>query len=308
MSFRLSATDIQRFDDELKNAYREERSLLVEALRAGGCRRIRENVEGKRIDFPKMGKAFMQKKTGHANELVPENIGYTRPGFDLNDYTIFEYSDIFFQQKTDVNEVREVAVHFAGCINQQKDQVIIDALENGSYTSTTPIIGNNGLLIDDGGTPAAMAVNKLKKAKAYFNSKGIKAGVNRLFFTDADSYEQLEQDPEFINMDYTNSNILDTGETRNRYMGFTVVLMPDDYQEDGANGIKKIGMPLNGTVRKNYALDVQSMGAAFGSLGKDSVNIEWHQERTAHGILGMLVMGAGIIDNQGVVEIQNDIA
>ena len=308
MSFRLSATDIKRFDDELKNAYREERSLLVEALRAGGCRRIRENVTGTNITFPKMGKAYMQKKTGHANELVPENIDYTRPGFDLNDYTIFEYSDIFYLGKTDVQEVREVALHFAGSINQQKNQVIIDALEAGSYTSTTPIIGNNGLLIDDGGTPAAMAVNKLKKAKAYMNSKGIPAGANRLLFTDADSYEQLEQDPEFINMDYTNSNILDTGETRNRYMGFTVVLVADDWLDDGATGVHKIGLPLNGTIRKNYALDANAMGAAFGSLGKDSVNIEWHQERTAHGILGMLVMGAGIIDNQGVVEIQNDIA
>lgn len=311
MSFNLDKTDIKRFDDELKAAYREERSLLVEALRAAGCRRIRENVKGKEISFPVSGKAYMQKKTGHAKELTPENVDYGRVEYKLNDYTIFEYSDIFKTGKTDVDEVREVALNFAIAINQQKDQIIIDALEAGSYTSTTPIVGNNGLLLNDGGTPSVMSVNKLKKAKGYMSSKGIRMANNRIFVIDADSYEQLENDTQFIDMDYTNSNILDTGETRNKYMGFTFVLMPDDYQEVQGGGILKIGLPLSDTgVRKNYALDANAMSAAFGQLskfGNASINIEWHQNRTAHGILGMLVMGAGIIDNQGIVEIQNQI-
>lgn len=301
MSDTLTNNQIKVFTKEVKHAEQTEQPVVLEGLKKAGCRKIRMNVVGKLIQFPKMGKAFLQDRGAHASDITPANVEHSNVDLVLKDKAALEYTDIFAQAEVNYDNMVEVAYVFASAIAREKNQVIIDALEAGTYNTTRT--AKQGLLIDDNGTPDVMTVDKMKKASAYLN--GIGANSNgRVLFLDSNSHEQLMNDPEFISNDFNNLRVLNNAGKMDEFVGFKIVLVSDDYDE---NGNFKHGLPLNNNIRKCYALQVNSMGYAEGSLKEDNIKIQWHNEKSSHSILATLKLGAIIVDNEPVVEIQNDI-
>lgn len=301
MSINLTNSKVQEFESEVKQAYQQTAEILTNAVSAAGAR-VRRNVVGETVSFPRMNRAFMKPRGAFQSEITPENVEHYRIVLNLDNRVMLEYTDVFAQAEVNFDEMQEIAKLFAKALARDKDQAVIDALVAGTYVAA-PTLNTEGLLINDGGTPAAMTVDKLKKAAAYMNGLGVPQ-EGRVLVIDAQSHEQLMNDDEFINSDYNAIRALNNGGMVNEYVGFRIVLMPDAYDSDG---VKQIGLPLDGNIRKCYALHGESLAIAYGDV-LDQLHIEWENKRASHSILAKLRRGSKIIDNQGVVEIQNDIS
>ena len=299
MSLQLTNSKVQEFEKEVKQSYQQENEILVNAASAAGAL-VKRNLVGESTSFPRMTKAFMVDKGASQTNIAPANVKHFRIPLLLQNKVLLEYTDIFDQAEVNYDEQAELAKLFGKALARDKDQSVIEALEAGSYSATP--VGEQGLGIDIGGT-TAMSVDKLKKAAAYFNKLGVPQS-DRVLALDAESHEQLMNDDEFINGDYNAIKALNNGGMVDTYVGFKIILLPDCSDDDG---VKQNGLPKTGDIRKIYAFHGASIGIAYGDV-LDDITIAWENEKASYSCLAKLRRGSVIRDNQGVIEIENDVS
>ena len=69
-------------------------------------------------------------------DVIPMNIGHEIVNAKLSDWNAPEYTDIFDQAKTNINERKELAETIAGAITRREDQQLIDALDAATTTKS----------------------------------------------------------------------------------------------------------------------------------------------------------------------------
>ena len=128
MSTGLSTAFITLFEAEVKQAYQGD-AVLRNAVR------MRTNVEGSTVKFPKIGKGTAQVRTPQT-DVVPLNTSFSTVTATMTDYIAAEYSDIFDQQKVNFDERQELAQVVGKAIARREDQIIIDVMEAASPGAT----------------------------------------------------------------------------------------------------------------------------------------------------------------------------
>jgi hypothetical protein len=276
MSIQLSQIAQIEFDEQIKAAYQAAGILRPHV-------RVRTGVVGNTCEFRRFARGLATPRVPQT-DVVPMNIGYAKRQAVLADWNAAEYTDVFDQATTNVDEKPIVAANIAAAIGRREDQMILDALDAANPTVT---IDTNV-----GGANSGMNLAKLRRAKRFLDDRAVPTGMRCLVHS-AEALEQLLSLPEVTSTDYNTVKALVNGEV-NTYMGFTLAMM--EARDEG-------GLPRTGALRTSFAFDKMALGLAIGIDYRNEVY--YIPEKTSWLANGLFKAGAVSIDDLGVVEIQH---
>lgn len=275
MSQQLSTIAVTEFDAQVKAAYQTSGS----SLRAHS--RVKTGVIGSSAQFRRATRGQATPRVPQT-DVRPMNTGYGSATATIGDWNAAEYTDVFDQQKTNIQERPIVAANIAGAIGRREDQMILDALDtaNASANVDTNI----------GGASSGGNMAKLRRAKRVLDERAVPQG-KRKFVHSVRFLEDLLGATEVTSGDFNSIKALVNGELET-YVGFQYLMI-----ETRAEG----GLPLAANIRTNYAYDSDAIGLAVGIEQKTEVN--YIAEKTSWLANGLFAAGAAVIDPEGVVEI-----
>ena len=284
MSKFLTAAAVIEFDSEVKHAYQGMGKLRNTVT-------VRTNVTGESYKFAGSGKGLANQKASQA-DVTPMDITYTRPTATLEDWNAPEYTDIFDQAEVNFDEKQELAMTIAEAITRREDQIIIDAMNNGTYDAAPGTDSTKGLLIT---AATALTVADLRQASTKGLTKRGVEGKERTIALTADSLDQLLATTQVTNSDYNSVKALVNGEV-DTFLGFKFCVI--ETREEG-------GLPGDGTATcTSFAYHKKAVGYAVGLDMKTTV--DWIAQKTSWLSNGILKAGAVIRENAGVVKIVSD--
>ena len=273
MAINVSTAFVDLFDSEVKQAYQAE-SLLR------GTMRTRSGVAGNTVKFPTIGKGVATLRVPQT-DVTPLNITYGQVTATMEDYIAAEYSDIFQQSHINFDERSELVQVVSKSIARRMDQIMIDALNAATGTST--------VATTVGGAGTNMNIEKLRATAKALNEKNVPAEGRRLLMH-ASQLDALLGETEITSQDFAAVKALVQGEI-NTFMGFTILTMGD--RDEG-------GIPKPST-RTCFAWHQDSMGYAESMSQKTEVN--YVPEKTSFLVSSMFSAGSVAIDGEGIVKI-----
>lgn len=271
---------IASYDTAVKLAYQGSSALR-------GRVRVKTGVTGQTHSFHKMGQGVATQHT--SNQLItPADYQHNKVPATLTNWRIGDYTDLFDQAETTIDERADLATSNAMALGRAEDQLIIDALD-----AATSIAGT----VDEdlGGTNSLINADKLRRAKRYLVSKQ-SAGGDHSIVVNAAGLEGALSEIEITSSDYQNFKALVDGTLKDqKAFGFYWVVL-----EDRAEG----GLPLgSANIRLCFAFDRQAVGLATAI--EPSTRVDFIPERYSYLSQGVLKAGSTVIDAQGVVEVQS---
>ncbi len=286
MSKYLSNAAVIDFDSEVKHAYQGTRSLRDTVT-------TRTGVTGESYKFAAMGKGLANQKATQA-DVTPMDINYSRPTANLENWNAPEYTDIFDQAEVNFDEKSELAGTIAAAIGRREDQLIIDAMNAGTYSATPGTDNTVGLLIDLGATNA-LTVAALRQASTKGLTKRGVNGMDRHIVLTADALDQLLATTAVTSSDYNAVKTLVNGDI-DTFLGFKFHVI--EQREEG-------GLPGDGTTSSaSFCYHKKAVGIAIGIDLKTTV--DWIAQKTSWLCNGIMKGGAVIRENSGVVKILSD--
>ena len=273
MAQNVTTAFVDLFDSEVKQAYQAE-SLLR------GTMRTRSGVAGNTVKFPTIGKGVATLRVPQT-DVTPLNVTYGRVTATMEDYIAAEYSDIFQQSHINFDERSELVQVVSKSIARRMDQIMIDALNAATGTST--------VATTVGGAGTNMNIEKLRATAKALNEKNVPAEGRRLLMH-ASQLDALLGETEITSQDFAAVKALVQGEI-NTFMGFTILTMGD--RDEG-------GIPKPST-RTCFAWHQDSMGYAESMSQKTEVN--YVPEKTSFLVSSMFSAGSVAIDGEGIVKI-----
>lgn len=285
MSKELSSVAQKEFSNEVKHAFQG-------TFKLEGTTVYRGNVVGNAYDFRLMGKGKGHKRGAPSSDVVPMDVGHSKPTASLTDWEFPEYTDIYKAAEVNFDEVQELAKTIAAAGGRRKDQLIIDAMAAGTFNATlTPTEG--GLVDTDvGGAGTGLSVAKLRATKKFFNLREVRDDLKINILIDAEGLDDLLAETEVTSTDYNAVKALVQGDV-NTFLGMNFITMGN--REEG-------GLAKAGAVQDAYAWVENSVGCAIGiDLETD---VDWVPTKSSWLSNANLKMGATIIDNEGVVKLQ----
>ena len=289
MSKNLSAAASKQFDTEVKHAYQALTARLA------GTTTERKGVVGNEYDFRKMGKGLATQRTAPSSDAVPMNVDHALVTCTLTDWEANEYTDIFNSKEVNFDEVRELASTIAGALGRRDDQLKIDAMDGGTY-STTPVQGTSGgqVAVAVGGADTNMNIDKLRAAAKFLDDNEVPEMGRHIVATPSQKAALLAQ-TQVTSTDYANVKALVNGEI-DTFLGFKFHWIGK--RDEG-------GLTIDGNnVRSCYAWHESAIGYANGM--DMTTNVDWIAHKKSWLSAGNLKAGAVIRDIDGIVEILCD--
>ena len=282
MSVNLTSNDIASFASDCKDAYQGQ-GMLRDSVR------VVTGITGSTHRFHKIGKGLAQPRIPQT-EVVPMGIGHSNATATLTDWHAAEYTDIFDEQKVNYSERQFLASTTGRAITRREDQMIIDALDAGTYTAANQVAvtvgGNNGL-----------NMSKIRQLKRKMDDAEIPAGDRTLIVTPT-GIDQMLAYESVVSSDYSNLRRLQDGEMGNGWMGFNWKVLPSAARAEG-------GLTGDGsTTLYTYAYHKPAVGLANGM--ELSVAVDYIPQYTSTLTNAKYIGGATIIDNEGVFEVIYD--
>lgn len=277
MSKFLTDAAIQQFDDMVKHAYQEEGGELRQTIRS------KTGVVGNQHKFPTMGKGMATARIPQT-DVIPMNITHAKKTATLGDWNAPEYTDVFDQQKTNVDEKRELASVIANAIKRRETQMILDAFDAASSSLTVDT--------DIGGSDTNLNTAKFRYARKLLSANGV-SKMGRHLVTHSNNLYGLLGDSDANTFDKNVVKALVDGEIT-KWLGFNIIEL-GDYDEGG--------LPLSASVRKNYFYHGGVRGSTGIAVGIDrKTEINYIAEKTSWLANGLFSAGAVVIDAGGIVE------
>tara|TARA_R100000951_G_scaffold62771_1_gene52646 strand:+ start:639 stop:1472 length:834 start_codon:yes stop_codon:yes gene_type:complete len=273
MSINVSTAFVTLFDSEVKQAYQAESILR-------GTMRTRTGVAGNTVKFPKIGKGVATARTPQA-DVTPLNVTYAQVTATMEDYIAAEYSDIFMQSHINFDERSELVQVVSKSIARRMDQLMIDALNAATGTST--------VATSIGGAGTNMNIEKLRATAKAMNEKNVPSEGRNLLMH-ASQLDALLGETEVTSSDFASVKALVQGEI-DTFMGFKILTMGD--RDEG-------GIPKPST-RTCFAWHKDSMGYAESMSQKTEVN--YVPQKTSFLVASMFSAGSVAIDAEGIVKI-----
>ena len=274
IAINVSTAFVDLFDSEVKQAYQAE-SLLR------GTMRTRSGVAGNTVKFPTIGKGVATLRVPQT-DVTPLNVTYGQVTATMEDYIAAEYSDIFQQSHINFDERSELVQVVSKSIARRMDQIMIDALNAATGTSTVATTVGPGGNTD-------MNIEKLRATAKALNEKNVPS-EGRYLLMHATQLDSLLGEQEITSQDFAAVKALVQGEI-NTFMGFNILTMGD--RDEG-------GIPKPST-RTCFAWHQDSMGYAESMSQKTEVN--YVPEKTSFLVSSMFSAGSVAIDGEGIVKI-----
>lgn len=279
MSTGLSTAFITLFEAEVKQAYQGD-AVLRNAVR------MRTNVEGSTVKFPKIGKGTAQVRTPQT-DVVPLNTSFSTVTATMTDYIAAEYSDIFDQQKVNFDERQELAQVVGKAIARREDQIIIDVMEAASPGATIA----NTVVTSGSAAASDLNIGKIIAAKKAMDAANVPP-TDRHAVIHANSLAGLLGDERAISGDFQNIKALVAGEL-NTMMGFQFHIVGD--RDEG-------GLAIDGSSDRNtFFFHKSAIGCGVGIPPKVEVN--YVPEKTSFLVSAMYSAGAVAIDTAGLIKV-----
>ena len=273
MANNVSTAFVDLFDSEVKQAYQAESVLR-------GTMRTRTGVAGNSVKFPTIGKGVATLRVPQT-DVTPLNVTYGQVTATMEDYIAAEYSDIFQQSHINFDERSELVQVVSKSIARRMDQIMIDALNAATGTST--------VATTIGGAGTNMNIEKLRATAKAMNEKNVPSEGRNLLMH-ASQLDALLGETEITSQDFASVKALVQGEI-NTFMGFNILTMGD--RDEG-------GIPKPST-RTCFAWHKDSMGYAESMAQKTEVN--YVPEKTSFLVSSMFSAGSVSIDGEGIVKI-----
>ena len=273
MAINVSTAFVDLFDSEVKQAYQAESVLR-------GTMRTRTGVAGNTVKFPTIGKGVATLRVPQT-DVTPLNVTYGQVTATMEDYIAAEYSDIFQQSHINFDERSELVQVVSKSIARRMDQIMIDALNAATGTST--------VATTIGGAGTNMNIEKLRATAKAMNEKNVPSEGRHLLMH-ASQLDALLGETEITSQDFASVKALVQGEI-NTFMGFNILTMGD--RDEG-------GIPKPST-RTCFAWHKDSMGYAESMAQKTEVN--YVPEKTSFLVSSMFSAGSVAIDGEGIVKI-----
>lgn len=277
MSKFLSAAAINSFDALVKQTYQGEAMLR-------GTVRLKTGVVGSSHKFPKIGKGIATPRIPQT-DVIPMGVPHTGSTATLADWNAPEYTDLFDQAATNVDERKALAYIIAAAIGRREDQMIVDALDAGGAVTIS---------VNIGGTSTNMNTAKARAAKALLDKQGApKRDRFMLIHTDGLNNGMLA-DTVATSSDYNAIKALVQGEL-DTWLGFKWMAMED--RDEG--GLAKVA-----TTRTCFAFHGGMMGSVGLAIGLDfRTEVNYIPEKTSWLANGLFKGGSVAIDPTGIIEI-----
>lgn len=282
MSIQLSQIAQIEFDEQIKAAYQGAGVLRPHV-------RVRTGVVGNTCEFRRYARGLATPRVPQT-DVVPMNIGYAKRSALLTDWNAAEYTDVFDQATTNVDERPVVATNIAAAIGRREDQMVLDSLDAANPTVTVDT--NVAATGATGEAATGMNVAKLRRAARFLNDRAVPMNM-RAFVHSARALEQLLGLTETTSADFNTVRALVNGEV-NTFMGFTFCMI--EARDEG-------GLPIASNLRTSYAFDKMALGLAIGIDYRNEVF--YIPEKTSWLANGLFKAGAVSIDDLGVVELQH---
>ena len=273
MAQNVTTAFVDLFDSEVKQAYQAESVLR-------GTMRTRTGVAGNTVKFPTIGKGVATLRVPQT-DVTPLNVTYGQVTATMEDYIAAEYSDIFQQSHINFDERSELVQVVSKSIARRMDQIMIDALNAATGTST--------VATSIGGAGTNMNIEKLRATAKAMNEKNVPSEGRNLLMH-ASQLDALLGETEITSQDFASVKALVQGEI-NTFMGFNILTMGD--RDEG-------GIPKPST-RTCFAWHKDSMGYAESMAQKTEVN--YVPEKTSFLVSSMFSAGSVSIDGEGIVKI-----
>jgi len=273
MAINVSTAFVDLFDSEVKQAYQAESVLR-------GTMRTRTGVAGNTVKFPTIGKGVATLRVPQT-DVTPLNVTYGQVTATMEDYIAAEYSDIFQQSHINFDERSELVQVVSKSIARRMDQIMIDALNAATGTST--------VATSIGGAASNMNIEKLRATAKAMNEKNVPSEGRNLLMH-ASQLDALLGETEITSQDFASVKALVQGEI-NTFMGFNILTIGD--RDEG-------GIPKPST-RTCFAWHKDSMGYAESMAQKTEVN--YVPEKTSFLVSSMFSAGSVSIDGEGIVKI-----
>ncbi len=273
---------ILSYDTDVKLAYQGSSRLRPSVTVKGG-------VVGQSHNFRKFGAGVATEH--NTNELItPADYQHNKVPAVLSNWRIGDYTDLFDQAETTVDERAQLAISNAKALGRAEDQLIIDALD--AATSLAGTVDE-----DLGGTNTPINADKLRRAKRYLTQQQADSTQHTLI-VNAIGMEGALAEIEITSADYQGMKALsESGGTLQgkQTFGFNWIVL-----EDRAEG----GLPLgSSSIRLCFAYDKAAVGLATGI--DPSTRVDFIPERYSYLSQGVLKAGSTVIDSKGVVEVQS---
>lgn len=284
----LSNSFVTMFSDDVKQAYQQMSSKLVDSVR------VVRNVTGSTYKFHKLSKGGSIKNKARFEDLTAmsdTSKSLTSPGAytggtaqnsivtaTLNNFHSAEYIDDLDQFKTNIDLRSTFAQSIAGALARAVDQEIISAFDSSTPTNIkTTAQGANGL-----NKAALLEVHQA------LNALDVPTNDRVLLISPAALTDLLTDTTLVAAADGQLSNIaLATGYIPSIF-GFRIV-------------VSNL-LTTDSVVRKCYAFQKESIGLA---LAQDiTTRIDYVPQKASTIVLGTMSGGSVVIDEDGVVEIQ----
>lgn len=271
---------VASFDTEVKLAYQGV-GVLRQTVK------LKTGVTGATHSFRKMGAGVAVQHTT-AELITPADFAHTKIPATLSNWRIGDYTDLFDQAETTIDERAELAKSVAMSLGRAEDQLVIDALDAASSLAGT-------VDEDIGGTNTPINADKLRRAKRYLVQQQATGGDHYLLIN-AIGLEGALSETEVTSSDYQIMKALvDADLNKKKAFGFTFVVL-----EDRAEG----GLPLgSANIRLCFAYDRSAVGLATAL--EPSSRVDFIPERYSYLSQGVLKAGSAVIDTKGVVEVQS---
>jgi len=273
MAINVSSAFVDLFDSEVKQAYQAESVLR-------GTMRTRSGVASNTVKFPTIGKGVATIRVPQT-DVTPLNVTYGQVTATMEDYIAAEYSDIFQQSHINFDERSELVQVVSKSIARRMDQIMIDALNAATGTST--------VATTVGGAGTNMNIEKLRATAKALNEKNVPSEGRNLLMH-ASQLDAMLGETEITSQDFAAVKALVQGEV-NTFMGFNILTMGD--RDEG-------GIPKPST-RTCFAWHKDSMGYAESMAQKTEVN--YVPEKTSFLVSSMFSAGSVAIDGEGIVKI-----
>lgn len=249
---------------------------------------VKGNVTGASYNFRKFG-AGVAVQHSSAELITPADYTHAKVAATLSNWRIGDYTDLFDQAETTVDERAALAESNAKAIGRAEDQLIIDALDAATPAGTVDE--------DLGATNSPINKEKLLRAKRFLTSKQADA-TQHTIVVNAIGMEGALSEVEVTSADYQTMRALseDGGTLQGKSaFGFTWVVL-----EDRVEG----GLPTgSASIRLCFAYDKAAIGLATAL--EPSTRVDFIPERYAYLSQAVLKAGSVAIDGNGIVEVQS---
>lgn len=272
---------IASYDTEVKASYQGAAYIRNRV-------RVKTGVVGQTHMFRLMGKGLAYQHTS-SELLTPADYTHTKKPATLTNWRVGDYTDLFDQAETNIDERMELAQANGMSVGRAEDQLIIDALD-----AATSIAGT----VDEnlGGTGSLINATKLRRAKRYLMAQQARGGEHSIL-VNAAGLEGALSETEVTSADYqTFRALVDANLDEKVAFGFKWLVIED--RDEG-------GLPTGSTnIRLCFAFDRSAVGLAVGV--DVTTYVDWIAERLSWLSQAVVKAGSTVIDPKGVVEVQSD--